>query len=259
MDVLQAIFRWFHILAGIIWIGHLYFFNFVNGPYQGVIDAETKKKSNPELLPRALFWFRWGAAWTWITGILLLLLVYYPGWRGGLMFEDGSSISSAAAIVMILVNLLAFLAYDVLVNLSFAKDLKVLAPVSLVLIAVLLLLDIQVGGFSYRAFVIHTGAMFGTIMAFNVWFRIWPAQQKIIAAVKAGTPPDAALVALAGTRSKHNTYMSVPLIWTMINQHTTAFSSRLGIPGWIWLLVFVAAGWWLTSMLYRQAAKVKGF
>ena len=97
MDVLQAIFRWFHILAGIIWIGHLYFFNFVNGPYQGVIDAETKKKSNPELLPRALFWFRWGAAWTWITGILLLLLVYYPGWRGGLMFEDGSSISSTTA------------------------------------------------------------------------------------------------------------------------------------------------------------------
>ena len=81
------------------------------------------------------------------------------------------------------------------------------------------------GGFSYRALNIHVGAMFGTIMAFNVWYRIWPAQQKIITAVKAGTAPDAALVALAGARSRHNTYMSVPLVWTMINQHTVTATS----------------------------------
>ena len=61
-------------------------------------------------------------------------------------------------------------------------------------------------------------------MAFNVWFRIWPAQQKIITAIKNGDAPDSDLVTLAGLRSKHNTYMSVPLIWTMINQHTTPFA-----------------------------------
>ena len=61
--------------------------------------------------------------------------------------------------------------------------------------------------------------MFGTMMAFNVWFRIWPAQQKIITAIKGGEAPNGDDVALAGLRSKHNTYMSVPLIWTMINQH----------------------------------------
>jgi len=55
VDILSALFRWIHILAGIVWIGMLYFFNFVNGPFQGTIDGDTKKKVNPELLPRALW------------------------------------------------------------------------------------------------------------------------------------------------------------------------------------------------------------
>ena len=82
MPALEALFRWIHIVAGIMWIGHLYFFNFVNGPFQGTMDGETKKKVNPELMPRALFWFRWGAAWTWVSGLLLLMLVFYHGWNG---------------------------------------------------------------------------------------------------------------------------------------------------------------------------------
>jgi uncharacterized membrane protein len=92
-------------------------------------------------------------------------------------------------------------------------------------------------------------------MAFNVWFRIWPAQQKIISAVKAGTPPDATLVALAGTRSKHNTYLSFPLVWMMIDAHTVVPFAN----SFIYLLVMIAIGWWFCSMFYRQAAKVKGF
>src|SRR6185436_36451 len=76
-DFLNLFFRWAHVVAGITWIGHLYFFNWVNGPFQGKLDGPTKKLVNPELMPRALFWFRWGAAWTWITGILLAGLVYY--------------------------------------------------------------------------------------------------------------------------------------------------------------------------------------
>ena len=74
---LEAIFRWMHVFVGIIWIGLLYFFNWVNGPFAAKLDGATKKTVVPELMPRALFWFRWGAAWTWITGVLLLALVYY--------------------------------------------------------------------------------------------------------------------------------------------------------------------------------------
>ena len=69
---LELIFRWTHVVAGVMWIGHLYFFNFVNSQVAKTYDADSKKKVIPELMPRALYWFRWGAAYTWITGILLL-------------------------------------------------------------------------------------------------------------------------------------------------------------------------------------------
>jgi uncharacterized membrane protein len=68
MGGLEAIFRWLHVFFGIIWIGHLYFFNWVNGPLQAKLDGPTKKLVVPELMPRALYWFRWGAAFTWLTG-----------------------------------------------------------------------------------------------------------------------------------------------------------------------------------------------
>ena len=74
---LDAIFRWTHVIAGITWIGHLYFFNWVNSQLAKTYDADSKKKVLPELMPRALYWFRWGAAYTWITGILLVGIVYY--------------------------------------------------------------------------------------------------------------------------------------------------------------------------------------
>jgi len=251
MLILQSIFRWFHILAGIVWIGHLYFFNFVNAPLQAVLDGGVKKQVNPELLPRALFWFRWGAAWTWITGVLLLLLVFY---HGGLMFDTPSGWTAGALIMVALVFVSPFI-YDALVSIEALKNTRNAAIVGWVLTAVVVLLFIHVGGFGYRAYVIHVGAMFGTIMAFNVWFRIWPAQQVIIKAVKEGTPPPADKVALAGLRSRHNTYLSIPLVWAMIDMHTVVPFAN----SWIYLLVIVAAGWWLGTMLYRQAAKVKGF
>jgi uncharacterized membrane protein len=116
--------------------------------------------------------------------------------------------------------------------------------------------------FGYRAALIHLGATFGTIMAFNVWFRIWPAQQKIITAVKAGTPPDPALVALAGARSKHNVYMSFPLVWGMINQHTVTVGTQVGIPGnygFVLYLLVILLGWHIVWHLYKKAPKIKGF
>jgi uncharacterized membrane protein len=251
MLILQSIFRWFHILAGIVWIGHLYFFNFVNTPFQAVLDGGVKKQVNPELLPRALFWFRWGAAWTWITGVLLLMLVFY---HGGLMFDTTAG-WTVGAIVMVALTFVAVFIYDALMNIEAMKNTRNAAIVGWILTLVVVLLFIYVGGFGYRAYVIHIGAMFGTIMAFNVWFRIWPAQQVIIRAVKEGTPPPADKVALAGLRSRHNTYLSIPLVWAMIDMHTVVpFANH-----WIYLMIIVAAGWWLGTMLYRQSQKVKGF
>ena len=258
MDILNALFRWLHILAGTVWIGMLYFFNWVNGPFAATLDGETKKKVVPELMPRALFWFRWGAAWTWITGVVLLLLVFY---HGQIMFDDGGS-WSAGAIVMIAVVFLAPFGYDAVQKSGLGKDPKVFGAVGFVLIAVVAALMARWGGYGYRALNIHVGAMLGTIMAFNVWYRIWPAQQKIITAVKEGTAPDAALVAFAGTRSRHNVYMSVPLLWTMINYHTTTLGTGLGIPasyGYGLLLIVILLAWHIVWHLYKKAPKVKGF
>jgi len=259
VEILSALSRWIHVLAGIVWIGMLYFFNFVNIPFQGTQDGDTKRKVNPELLPRALFWFRWGAAWTWATGVLLLLLVFY---HGGLTFNPDVD-WGVPAYVMIAVTFLAPFAYDALHKSPLGKDPKTFGGVAFVLVAIVAFLMARWADFQYRSYNIHLAAMFGTIMAWNVWYRIWPAQQKILRAVKEGTAPDAALLALAGARSRHNTYMSVPLLWGMINAHTYTFAGdNLGIPGaWAFVsfLVVVLVGWHVVWQLYQRAGKVKGF
>src|ERR1700687_6454178 len=68
-EATQLILRWFHFIAGVTWIGLLYFFNLVNVPLQKGLDADTKKKVNPELLGRALWYFRWGAVVTVLVGL----------------------------------------------------------------------------------------------------------------------------------------------------------------------------------------------
>jgi uncharacterized membrane protein len=260
MEALEAIFRWLHVFAGIIWIGHLYFFNWVNGPLAAKLDGPTKKVVVPELMPRALYWFRWGAAYTWITGVLLLMLVYYHGQQA---FGPEGANWSAGAILMILVTFVAVFVYDLLWKSALANNLRAGVIVSFLIYSVIVALYVYVAGFSYRGMLIHAGGLFGTIMAFNVWFRIWPSQQKIIRAVKNGEAPDAAIVKLAGLRSRHNTYLSLPLLWTMIGQHTTYFAGgNLGIPNnlyWVFYLLIVIVGWHIIFQMYKKSGKVQGF
>ena len=247
-NILEPFLRWIHVVAGIMWIGHLYFFNFVNAQVAKTYTPEGKKQVLPELMPRALYWFRWGAAYTWITGILLLFLVY---WMGGVMVDtDRTSMGPHAAggigLVLIIVG---FLVYDVL-----WKQLKnemAGAVISWVLVAAFAAGLSQM--MSGRAVFIHIGGLFGTIMAANVWMRIWPAQRKIIAGVKGTAPaPDPSVAAMAGLRSKHNTYMSVPLILTMVaNHYPTIYGAQYG---WVVLMILIAVGWAVTKVLYNKAA-----
>ena len=184
----------------------------------------------------------------------MLQVVFY---HGGLTFEDPDlSGFGTGALVMIAVTFLGVFLYDILYKSSLASNVRVVTMVSFVLIGVVVYLMKDWAGFSYRSFNIHIGTMFGTIMAFNVWFRIWPAQQSVITSIKNGEAPDGNLVALAGLRSRHNTYMSIPLIWTMINQHTTHFSGgNLGIPSdYSWLVLLVG-----NSILLKSPAFFAGF
>ena len=263
LALLNPVAKWLHIIAGITWIGLLYFFNFINGHVAAKMDGDTKKQVFPELMPRTLFWFRWGAAWTWITGIVLLYVIFWAGSLsmgdslGNNMFDADTEVTMWAHI-MLLVTFLAVFVYDFLYKSALAKNVRLVTIISLLLILGVEYLMIHCGQFGYRAFNIHIGAMFGTMMAFNVWFRIWPAQQKIIAAIRDGEAPDGDLLALAGLRSKHNTYLSVPLIWTMINEHTAVFSGKLcGCTGLV-LAIVIPLGWHIVFQLYKKAAKVEG-
>jgi len=261
MAGLEAIFRWMHIFAGITWIGHLYFFNWVNGPFTAKLDGPAKKAVIPELMPRALYWFRWGAAYTWFTGVLLLGLVYYMGDQA---LAQGAG-WGAGPIVMIAVTFLACFIYDAIWNSGLAANLRAGVITSFILLAIVVALFVYFAHFSYRGVLIHTGALFGTTMAFNVWFRIWPNQQKIIRAVKDGSPlpPTDPIVKVAGLRSRHNTYMSLPLLWAMIGQHTTFFAGgNLGIPSdyyWVFWLIIIIIGWHIVFQCYKKAGKVQGF
>jgi len=253
---IQLIFRWGHVVAGVMWIGHLWFFNFVNGPFQGKIDAPTKKVVVPELMPRALFWFRWGAAWTWITGFVLAGLVYYQ--TNEVLFDQDHVGNPWLWLAIVLVIwAVGFVIYNAVM-----KAVKNVTAASAIMLAIFVgvyaLLEC-VGHFSGRSLYIHTGATFGTIMALNVWMIIWPYQQKIIRGVKDGNPADAETVRQAGLRSRQNTFMSIPLIFAMISNHypTVYGASPLMRDGI--LAVIIIVGFVLTRLLYGKAAKVPGF
>lgn len=252
MDLIQSLARWAHVVAGILWIGLLYFFNWVNSAVVPTLDADSKRKVLPELLPRALYWFRWGAAWTWITGVILLALVFY---HGKIVFEDPAQGWGLPAIVSIVITFLGVYIYDFLQKSAIGKNPNANFFVLWILAsAVAVFVFGRWAGFGARSQLIHLGAMFGSTMAFNVWYRIWPAQQKVIAAIKAGEAPDAKLAGLAGTRSKHNTYMSVPLVFTMLNSH------NVWAWGQIWAIpVVILVGWLIVRQLYAHAPKIKGF
>ncbi len=101
----HLIVRWLHVIAGITWIGHLYFFNFVNVPLQASLDDATKKAVNPQLMPRALWWFRWGAMVTFLAGLVLFTLIYMytPGVGFGptALFMDTDGVTARAMWILL--------------------------------------------------------------------------------------------------------------------------------------------------------------
>ena len=235
---LQFLLRWIHFLAGITWIGMLYFFNLVNVQFQKELDAATKGKVVPSLMPKALFWFRWGAVFTWFSGFIYYTLIVgteAPRHMTLLIFLVGWSIAFAAIAGLFRASVAG----------GALKDGRVLAlavAVVVIFIGYATALMARNGGSSNRSIAIMIGGGIGSIMFLNVWMIIWPLQKKIIAAVKAGQAPDPSWPAVAGARSKHNTYMSVPLIFTMISNHFPAATFGRAEGPWI-LGALVLLGW----------------
>lgn len=148
--------RWLHVLSGIMWIGLLYYFNFVQTPTMPKIDpADHRGAIIKFILPEALFWFRWGAAATVLTGLLV-------AWMNGYLMN-----------------------------------------------ALLL---------NKGHFAIGIGMWLALVMAFNVWFIIWPNQQKVIGLVEASAEEKAAAGRIAGMTSRINTMLSIPMLYCMVAQ-----------------------------------------
>ena len=249
-DFLNLFLSWAHVVAGVIWIGHLYFFNFVNAHVAKALDGPTKKIVVPELMPRALYWFRWGAAWTWITGLLLGGIIYY---HGRIVFEDPNAGNVWLWLgIVVAILIVGFLLYNTVMK--SVKNVLVANTIVLILFAAAYLFLEYVGKFGGRSLYIHAGLIFGTIMAANVWMVIWPYQKKIIAATKEGTAPDAALVAQAGLRSRHNTFMSVPLLFTMVSNHYPTMYGNTFRDAC--LAGVIVLGFIVVRLIYGKSAKV---
>lgn len=153
-----AAFRWLHVFFGVLWIGLLYYFNFVQIPTMPKVPAELKPGVSKHIAPAALFYFRWGAAFTVLTGLIIALVT--PEWPGyihqALALQEGY-----------------------------------------VLIGV--------------------GMWLALVMAFNVWFVIWPAQKKALGLVEADDATKAAAATRAMIFSRTNTLLSLPMLYCMIN------------------------------------------
>jgi len=248
--------RWYHVMTAILWIGQTWLFTWFEGhftpaePPQDNVAGElwmvhsggfylVQKQKVPRILPRTLHWFRWEAALTWMSGLVLLTVVYYAG--GILRDERVSTIGEGPAIALGLGLLpAAWLVYDFLCRSPVGRSEPATAAVGFLLIMGTAWGLLSV--FSARAAYMHVGAALGTLMVANVWDRILPAQRRMVAAAREGVASDPGLAAQAKLRSKHNTFMVVPLLFIMLSNHfpTVSYGHE---HAWLRLGLFVLLGW----------------
>jgi uncharacterized membrane protein len=185
---------------------------------------------------------------TWLSGFALLVLVYYLG-GGALIDRDVLDISLGKAVALgIGVIFACGFIYDMMMLSPLGRHEKLFAAIAYVLIVLVAYGLTRV--FSGRAAYIHLGAIFGTIMAANVWMHILPSQRKMIAALNAGSKPDGRLAAQSKLRSKQNTFMAVPVVFIMISNHFPGVT--YGEPyNWAILSVLVLLGWIAAKFIRR--------
>ncbi|HJP94479.1 MAG TPA: urate hydroxylase PuuD [Pyrinomonadaceae bacterium] len=264
---LNLLFRWIHVFAGIMWVGTTYYFTWLDARLTeeekaaaniGVVPQVwmvhsggfyvVEKRKVPDLASRTLHWFRWEAATTWLSGFALLVLLYYIG-GGVLVDRDVSDISVGAAVALgIGVIIASMVVYDLMMMSPLGRHEKAFAVVAYVLIVAVAFGLTRV--LSGRAAYIHIGAIFGTIMAANVWMHILPAQKRMIAALNEGRKPDERLSAQAKLRSKQNTFMAVPVVFIMISNHFPGVTYGEHY-NWIILSVLILLGWIAAKFIRR--------
>jgi len=252
-ELLDLFVRWTHVIAGIMWIGNSLLFNWldrnlrpIEPPPEGSMGKiwllhsgafyEVEKKLLPAgtPYPAKVHWFLFQNLTTWVSGICLLIIVYYMGGAAYMIDPSVANISAGAAVALgVGVLIGGWLVYDLLWRSPIGKNTPLAFTISFVLlIAVSYGLTRVLSG---RAAYIHVGALLGTLMTANVWFYVVPSQRELVAATMAGLAQDPALSYRAKQRSIHNNYMTFPVIFIMISNHfPSTYGSSLN-----WLILAV--------------------
>ncbi len=242
----------FHIVVGIAWIGASFYFNWLENKLNRVgnkdeIDGHLwaihgggfyyleKYKKYPENLPEPLHWFKWEAYFTWISGILLLSLIYYFNASTHLLSSDSSILPAYGVALSLLGLLVIWLVYDLL-----CKS-KLVDKPTIFIGTLFLIITLSAYLYSYifipRAVYMQIGSMIGTIMVANVFFVIIPVQKKLVAACIDKTQVSRELGLKGYIRSRHNNYFTLPVVFTMISFHYPGVYS--GSYGWLVLIAIM--------------------
>jgi uncharacterized membrane protein len=266
-DWLQLFVRWTHFTVGVAWIGASFYFNWLNNSVrapeeesEGVIGEVwaihggayyrvTKHDRNMPRLPKTLHWFKYEAYFTWITGFILLGLIYHMNAKAYLI-KAGTDMSVGMATMISVGSLVvAWLVYDGLCRSPLKKHPVLFAALGFALMTLAAYGLHQV--FSPRAAYIHVGAMIGTCMAANVFFVIIPGQRAMVTAIEKGEEPDVRYGQAGSFRSLHNNYLTLPVLFIMISSH---FPMTFG-HGQAWAVLAVLA---LISASVRHWFNLRG-
>ena len=253
---LNLVLRWIHVFAGIMWVGATYYFTWLDRRFHttdpdqvwmvhsgGFYVVNKTTKPSPD---HTLHWFKWEAGLTWLSGFPLLILLYYAG---GLLMdgEPGKPSFQVAAAIGMGVIFLGWIVYDLLWLSPLPEPVLVVISYAAIVALAWWLPHVM----SSRAAYMHVGALLGTLMAANVWMRIIPSQKRMVAAVNEGREPDQRLADRAKFRSKHNTYMVMPVVLIMISNHfpITTYGHQYN---WIVLAVLTLVGWGAAHVIRRH-------
>jgi uncharacterized membrane protein len=242
MEWLNIIVRLMHITFGIAWIGASFYFVFLENALNRTKDVRDELAGNlwavhgggfyylekykvaPARISKDLHWFKYEAYFTWLSGFSLLFVVYYFNARAFLIDTNVLDISVLTAVSIGIGSfIVAWLMYDLLCKTPLVKQPMLFAILGFIILTGFAFFYTHV--FSVRAAYIHFGAMLGTLMAANVFFVIIPAQKAMVKAAKEGKPVNPVLGKNALTRSLHNNYFTLPVLFVMISNH---FPSTFG-------------------------------
>ena len=253
------VFRWLHVIAAMAWIGASFYFIALDNHLEPPKDPDDASRGvggeawevhgggfyrvekfavAPRRLPDPLYWFKWEAYTTWLSGFALFMAVYYSHASSYMVDTSVADLSSTEAIAISIAGLaVAWLVYDGLCR-TFADD--------DVLLAVLVFAFVTASAwaawnlFAPRAAYLQVGAMIGTMMVGNVFFVIIPAHWKLVRAKEAGEEPDPRWNRDGKTRSVHNNYLTLPVVFAMLSNHVPFVYGTS--QAWITLVVIMAIG-----------------